>query len=141
RLRPSASPGPATSPSRPSAARWGRLPARQPTTGSPAAIASPQTVPKGSRRLGRAKRSASGYRAATCAAGTGAWGAKKVGFVVQARPLLGGHRAMDHPPAGQVGPGQPGPDPGAVAGVGPVVAGQVQGGQLIREAGAWLPQL
>ena len=46
----------------------------------------------------------------------------------------------DHPP-GQVGPGQPVPDAGPVARVGPVVAGQVQDGQPVREPGHRLQQL
>jgi hypothetical protein len=42
---------------------------------------------------------------------------------------------VDHDPAGQVGPGQPGLDPCAVPGIGVVVASQVQGGQPVRELG------
>jgi hypothetical protein len=46
----------------------------------------------------------------------------------------------DHPP-GQVGPGQPVPDAGRVAGVGAVVPGQVQGGQPVREPRCGLEEL
>jgi translation initiation factor IF-2 len=46
----------------------------------------------------------------------------------------------DHPP-GQVGPGQPVPDAGRVAGVGAVVPGQVQGSQPVREPRCGLEEL